>query len=132
MELSNRQLVAQSNSRSQSNREFHKTKRKKWSASSKTPKRRCRLQFKLTSSEFLEKIVTRCSQSSPNSKRKTLAFTCSSPTTERTSETMQTSGHTVALEEARISARRIFSLIADELVQVEAEFERQARSNVQV
>ena len=45
---------------------------------------------------------------------------------------MQTSGHTVALEEARISARRIFSLIADELVQVEAEFERQARSNVQV
>jgi len=45
---------------------------------------------------------------------------------------MQTSGHTIALEEARISARRIFSLIADELVQVEAEFERQARSNVQV
>ncbi len=45
---------------------------------------------------------------------------------------MQTSGPPVALEEARISARRIFSLIADELVQVEAEFERQARSNVQV
>jgi octaprenyl-diphosphate synthase len=45
---------------------------------------------------------------------------------------MQISGHTVALEEARISARRIFSLIAGELVQVEAEFERQARSNVQV
>lgn len=45
---------------------------------------------------------------------------------------MQTSGHTVALEEARISARRIFSLISDELAQVEAEFERQARSNVQV
>jgi len=45
---------------------------------------------------------------------------------------MQTSGHTIALEEARISARRIFSLVADELVQVEAEFERQARSNVQV
>lgn len=45
---------------------------------------------------------------------------------------MQTSGHTIALEEARISARRIFSLISDELVQVEAEFERQARSNVQV
>ena len=45
---------------------------------------------------------------------------------------MQTSGHTLALEEARISARRIFSLISDELVQVESEFERQARSNVQV
>lgn len=45
---------------------------------------------------------------------------------------MQTSGHTIALEEARISARRIFSLISDELVQVEDEFERQARSNVQV
>ena len=36
------------------------------------------------------------------------------------------------MEDARISARRIFSLIAAELVQVEAEFERQARSNVQV
>jgi octaprenyl-diphosphate synthase len=45
---------------------------------------------------------------------------------------MQTSGHTIAMEDARISARRIFSLIAAELVQVEAEFERQARSNVQV
>lgn len=45
---------------------------------------------------------------------------------------MQTSGHTVALEEARISARRIFSLIATELGEVEAEFERQAKSNVQV
>jgi octaprenyl-diphosphate synthase len=46
---------------------------------------------------------------------------------------MTTSGHTIALdEEARISARRIFSLISNELVQVELEFERQARSNVQV
>ena len=45
---------------------------------------------------------------------------------------MQTSGHTIALEDARISARRIFSLIASELAQVENEFERQARSNVQV
>lgn len=45
---------------------------------------------------------------------------------------MQTSAHTIAFEEARISARRIFSLISDELGQVEAEFERQARSNVQV
>src|SRR6185436_18446165 len=46
---------------------------------------------------------------------------------------MTLSGHTIALEEeAKISARRIFSLIATELQQVELEFERQARSNVQV
>ena len=46
---------------------------------------------------------------------------------------MTTSGNTIALdEEARISARRIFHIIANELVQVEVEFERQARSNVQV
>ena len=46
---------------------------------------------------------------------------------------MTMSGHTIALdEEARISARRIFNIIANELVQVELEFERQARSNVQV
>jgi octaprenyl-diphosphate synthase len=46
---------------------------------------------------------------------------------------MTLSGHTLSLEEeARISARRIFSLISTELEQVEAEFERQARSNVQV
>ncbi|HKZ77619.1 MAG TPA: polyprenyl synthetase family protein [Pyrinomonadaceae bacterium] len=45
---------------------------------------------------------------------------------------MQGSGHTVALQEAALSARRIFSLISSELEQVEAEFERQARSNVQV
>jgi len=45
---------------------------------------------------------------------------------------MQTSLHTVALEEARVSARRIFSLISEELGQVEVEFERQARSTVQV
>jgi len=46
---------------------------------------------------------------------------------------MTTSGNTIALdEEARISARRIFSIIANELLQVELEFERQARSNVQV
>lgn len=42
------------------------------------------------------------------------------------------SSNTLALEEARVSALRIFSLISDELAQVEAEFERQARSNVQV
>jgi len=35
-------------------------------------------------------------------------------------------------EEAIVSARRIFSVIANELQQVEIEFERQARSNVQV
>ena len=46
---------------------------------------------------------------------------------------MTMSGHTIALdEEARISARRIFSIVANELMQVELEFERQARSNVQV
>ena len=46
---------------------------------------------------------------------------------------MTLSGHTLSLEEeAKISARRIFSLISTELEQVEAEFERQARSNVQV
>lgn len=45
---------------------------------------------------------------------------------------MTLSGHTLTLEEARISARRIFSVIANELEQVEAEFERQAKSNVQV
>lgn len=45
---------------------------------------------------------------------------------------MTLSGHTIALEEAKTSARRIFSLISAELELVEAEFERQARSNVQV
>src|ERR1700752_4268955 len=46
---------------------------------------------------------------------------------------MTTSGHIIALdEEAQISARRIFSVIANDLGQVELEFERQARSNVQV
>ncbi|HEY6803570.1 MAG TPA: polyprenyl synthetase family protein [Pyrinomonadaceae bacterium] len=46
---------------------------------------------------------------------------------------MTLSGHTLAVEEeAKISARRIFGLVANELQQVEIEFERQARSNVQV
>jgi octaprenyl-diphosphate synthase len=46
---------------------------------------------------------------------------------------MTLSSHTLTLdEEAKISARRIFNLIANELQQVEIEFERQARSNVQV
>ena len=43
------------------------------------------------------------------------------------------SGNIITLDqEAQISARRIFSLIANDLAQVELEFERQARSNVQV
>ena len=45
---------------------------------------------------------------------------------------MSISGHTLALEEARLTALRIFSIIAAELEQVEAEFEQQAKSNVQV
>src|SRR5262245_592614 len=46
---------------------------------------------------------------------------------------MTMSGNIITLdEEAQISARRIFSIIANDLAQVELEFERQARSNVQV
>jgi octaprenyl-diphosphate synthase len=45
---------------------------------------------------------------------------------------MFTSGNTAAIEETQVSARRIFSLIAHELELVEAEYERQARSNIQV
>jgi len=45
---------------------------------------------------------------------------------------MQTAGNTLALEDVKLTAKRIFSLIAKELTQVESEFERQARSNVQV
>lgn len=46
---------------------------------------------------------------------------------------MTSSGNIITLdEEAQISARRIFSIIANDLAQVEVEFERQARSNVQV
>lgn len=45
---------------------------------------------------------------------------------------MFSSGNTAAIEDTQTSARRIFSLIASELVLVEAEFERQARSNIQV
>jgi octaprenyl-diphosphate synthase len=46
---------------------------------------------------------------------------------------MTISGQTLTLDaEATLSARRIFSVIANELQQVEIEFERQARSNVQV
>lgn len=40
--------------------------------------------------------------------------------------------HTALAEEVTLSARRIFSLISAELADVEIEFERQARSNIQV
>jgi octaprenyl-diphosphate synthase len=50
----------------------------------------------------------------------------------RDSRLMQLSGYSAALEEPMMSARRVFSLVAPELELVEAEFERQARSNVQV
>ena len=45
---------------------------------------------------------------------------------------MQTSGQTALLDEAQMSAVRIFGSIANELALVEQEFERQARSNIQV
>ena len=45
---------------------------------------------------------------------------------------MQTASETLALDDVKIAAKRIFSLIASELGQVEVEFERQAQSNVQV
>jgi len=45
---------------------------------------------------------------------------------------MQTLSRTAVAEEVKLSARRIFSLIASELDQVEVEFERQALSNIQV
>ena len=45
---------------------------------------------------------------------------------------METFGNAATVEEPALAARRVFSLIAPELALVEAEFERQARSNVQV
>ncbi len=45
---------------------------------------------------------------------------------------MQVTEHSALLDEVQLTAKRIFSPIAAELTQVEAEFERQARSNVQV
>ncbi|MFN2512209.1 MAG: polyprenyl synthetase family protein [Pyrinomonadaceae bacterium] len=45
---------------------------------------------------------------------------------------MQTASEILALDDARVAAKRIFSLIAAELGQVELEFERQAQSNVEV
>jgi len=47
-------------------------------------------------------------------------------------ELMQPPSNTALAEEVRITARRIFNLISVELEHVEAEFERQARSNIQV
>src|SRR3989449_6812024 len=45
---------------------------------------------------------------------------------------MQATGQTAILDEAQLTARRIFDLISPELALVEEEFERQARSNIQV
>ncbi|MGI9105103.1 MAG: polyprenyl synthetase family protein [Pyrinomonadaceae bacterium] len=45
---------------------------------------------------------------------------------------MSISSHPAAIEEPHLTAGRIFSLITQELAAVEAEFERQARSNIQV
>ena len=45
---------------------------------------------------------------------------------------MQTVEQSALLEDVKLTAKRIFNLIASELGQVEFEFERQARSNVQV
>ncbi len=45
---------------------------------------------------------------------------------------MQTSAYTAPVEDPQVTAHRIFSLIAPELSLVESEFERQARSNIQV
>jgi octaprenyl-diphosphate synthase len=45
---------------------------------------------------------------------------------------MHPPGNTAAVEEPLLTARRIFGLVARELALVEEEFERQARSNIQV
>jgi len=45
---------------------------------------------------------------------------------------MQAAEQSAVVEDPQVAARRIFSLIAEELTQVESEFERQAQSNVQV
>ena len=45
---------------------------------------------------------------------------------------MSLSSHPAAVEAPQVAATRIFSLIASELASVEEEFERQARSNVEV
>jgi|ERR1051326_4172394 octaprenyl-diphosphate synthase len=45
---------------------------------------------------------------------------------------MQTAGRTAYADEVELTAKRIFDLVSPELQLVEAEFERQARSNIQV
>lgn len=45
---------------------------------------------------------------------------------------MQTSNYSAAIQDSQQSARKVFSLISSELMLVEEEFERQARSNIQV
>ena len=45
---------------------------------------------------------------------------------------MHTSSYTAAVAEAQLTARLVFSLVGRELALVEEEFERQARSNIQV
>lgn len=45
---------------------------------------------------------------------------------------MQATEQSAVLEDVKLTAKRIFSPITSELAQVESEFERQARSNVQV
>ena len=45
---------------------------------------------------------------------------------------MQVTDSSAVIEDVKLTAKRIFSLIAPELAQVELEFQRQARSNVQV
>ncbi len=45
---------------------------------------------------------------------------------------MQVTDSSAVIEDVKLTAKRIFSLIASELAQVEVEFQRQARSNVQV
>src|SRR5947209_12540142 len=45
---------------------------------------------------------------------------------------MQTAEQTALVEDVELTAKRIFDLISPELRLVEAEFERQARSNIQV
>src|SRR5436309_10845079 len=45
---------------------------------------------------------------------------------------MQTSGNIAEVVEPQVTARRIFNLISSEMAEVEAEFERACRSNIQV
>src|SRR5260221_13076235 len=47
-------------------------------------------------------------------------------------ETMQAAEQSAVLEDVQQTARRIFDLVSPELDLVEEEFERQARSNIQV